>query len=242
MPVQRTKRSFVPTPLPPNGHHFTVAFTDDELALIRQFVHGDDTAIPSFVRHITINRLTHRAASLSPEQQWVRAEARFWKFVHRAGDDACWTWTGWKSRDGYGQIVWLKQRIRAHRISWILAHGSIPDGMLVCHRCDNPPCVNPSHLFLGTPFDNTADMMAKGRHAATGPRTPLRGSAIAASRLTWPDVVTIRRLLAEDTMTMAAIGAMFGVTKHAIYRIKIRQSWNYDVDPNTPVDMSKKQD
>lgn len=87
---------------------------------------------------------------------------RFWSFVEKT--DSCWLWTGAKHPKGYG-IFHLRGRTpRAHVLSWILHHGPVPRGLCVLHRCDNPPCVNPDHLFLGTPQDNTDDMTRKGRH------------------------------------------------------------------------------
>lgn len=77
----------------------------------------------------------------------------------------CAEWTGARSRGGHGQIGIDGRRVGTHRVAWTLAYGPIPDGMFVCHRCDNPPCVNPAHLFLGTALDNMRDMVTKGRHA-----------------------------------------------------------------------------
>lgn len=89
-------------------------------------------------------------------------EFRFWFRVDKTGD--CWTWTGGTSRNGYGAF-WTKEKrlVRASRFSYALHYGPIPDGMVVCHRCDNPPCVRPDHLFLGTQGDNMRDMWQKGR-------------------------------------------------------------------------------
>lgn len=101
----------------------------------------------------------------------IQARERFWSKVDRGGGpDACWLWTAHKTRGGYGQLRVDGHQATAHRVSWELAHGPIPPGhgyhgTCVLHRCDNPPCCNPSHLFLGTNADNMADMKAKGRQA-----------------------------------------------------------------------------
>lgn len=80
-----------------------------------------------------------------------------------AGPDACWPWTAGKANGGYGAIRYNGSIYRAHRIAWTIANGAIPQGMLVLHKCDNPPCCNPAHLFIGTHKDNSQDMARKGR-------------------------------------------------------------------------------
>lgn len=104
----------------------------------------------------------------------LRAEAdaacasRFWSKVRRGS--SCWTWSGRIGDRGYGQFDDGDRTLRAHRVAWTLTRGEIPAGMQVLHRCDNPACVRPDHLFLGTHDDNMRDMAAKGRQRGGRPR------------------------------------------------------------------------
>ena len=94
---------------------------------------------------------------------------RFWEKVARAGAEECWLWTAGLGTDGYGSIGVSRGAVRAHRVSWEIAFGAIPSGLCVLHKCDVRTCVNPSHLFLGTTQDNTADMVSKGRQRGAAP-------------------------------------------------------------------------
>ena len=85
----------------------------------------------------------------------------FWRKVTKS--DGCWEWTGSCGAKGYGQVGVKGKNLRTHRVSWELTNGKIPEQLIVCHHCDNPKCVRPDHLFLGTNKDNTQDMLSKGR-------------------------------------------------------------------------------
>lgn len=102
----------------------------------------------------------------------------FWAYVDRGGPDVCWVWKGSKLPSGYGRVSWQGKTTYAHRVAHLLAHGAIPAGMCVCHHCDNPPCCNPSHLWLGTQQDNMADRDRKGRTArgSQANRSDVKGS------------------------------------------------------------------
>ena len=118
--------------------------------------------------------------------------------------------------DSYISIMREKQQIRAHRYSYELAYGPIPDELLCCHHCDNPICINPAHLFLGTPKDNTHDALQKGRMT--------HGEAYWSSKLTAADVRTIR---ADKTSTPEALGEKYGISRSQISAVKRGLSWKH---------------
>lgn len=116
-------------------------------------------------------------------------ESRFWEKVQRGEATQCWPWTGAKNPHGYGKMFREGEIVDAHRLSYEINRGEIPLGMCVCHTCDNPPCVNPLHLFLGTMKDNMDDKVRKGheRNQNTGKRFCIRGHNLATHGYTNPN-------------------------------------------------------
>lgn len=138
---------------------------------------------------------------------------RFWQKVDKsAGPNQCWTWLACCDRKGYG----IFDNHKAHRISWEIINGPIPEGMFVCHHCDNPPCVNVRHLFIGNNFDNMQDRKAKGRYAVAElhPRT----------HLTNENVREIRERCSNGE-AQRAVAKRFNISQRSVGRIVHYQFW-----------------
>lgn len=157
----------------------------------------------------------------------VPAIERFWPKVDQSGGpDACWPWIG-KKRDGYGRFYFSAARsapvlVQAHRIAFELVNGPVPPEIDVCHTCDNPPCCNPAHLFLGDNADNTADRTAKGR-TYCGPMN--QGAANGRARLTPQLVAEIREQYVRGGVSQAALARVYGVVPQHISNIVRRTRW-----------------
>jgi len=142
--------------------------------------------------------------------------AAFWQKVDTSG--SCWLWTGGTKEEGYGCVNWAGVTRRAHHVSWFLTSGSWPRVLHCLHRCDNPRCVRPSHLFLGTHQDNVADMVAKGRQR--------KGERHGMARLTDAGVLAIRAACAAGE-AQATVARRHGVTQTTVSRIILRRSWRH---------------
>jgi hypothetical protein len=165
---------------------------------------------PRCVRHLY---LSTRSAPI---------EVRFWRRVKKTR--TCWLWTGYYRREnGYGQIAvkikGIRRPMSVHRVAWTLAHGPIPKGKEVLHKCDIRLCVRDSHLFLGTQLENNQDMMNKGRQA--------KGERHAWHKLPEKDVIEIRRLLKGGLLSKRKIARQFGVSPSNVRLIEKRQTWKH---------------
>ena len=131
------------------------------------------------------------------------------------GPDACWTWMASSTNEGYGKIFFERRLHLAHRKWWEVTNGPIPVGMYLCHKCDNPICVNPNHMFVGTPADNARDMIRKQRGA--------QGEKQHMAKLTAERVMAIR----NDPRPQAAIASDYGITQSNVSCIRRGLTWGH---------------
>lgn len=174
----------------------------------------------------TFNRPKHGWVKGQPKRfingHWRRHASphkRFWGKVDMSGE--CWLWTASRLPEGYGQFTFHRRTFRAHRFSYELHFGPIPEDMLICHHCDNPPCVNPDHLFLGTDADNAADRKKKNRAAS------IKGVKNGRAKLTESQVLEIRRLYIPGKITQRQIGNMFGIHNSIVSDIVRGEYWKH---------------
>lgn len=188
------------------------------------------------------------AATAPVPQNWDSVKftdeeiSRFWSKTKKLDGDGCWEWTGSvfkrvsSEKSHYGQFKITRsggviKNMRANRASYILHYGEIPDGMTVCHHCDNPCCVRPDHLFLGTHKDNSHDRIRKGRGLLKGykhkPEHIRRGSATGMARLTEDAVLRIREIYSTGTKTKVSLAKEFGVSDQTIGFIICGRTWTH---------------
>ncbi len=152
----------------------------------------------------------------------------------KTSDSGCWIWCGCGSSRGYGKTTIASKDIRAHRLSWMIFKGEIPDGLFVCHQCDNPSCCNPSHLFLGTQAENVIDKVTKGRqakgdthYARLHPERLARGTSHGMSKL---DEDKVRQIRLEYTGTRGELGMLakkYGVAKATVHQVVRGRLWSH---------------
>lgn len=151
----------------------------------------------------------------------IDLEQRFWDRVDTSGgDDACWPWTLSTNDQGYGRMGWGSKLELTHRIAWALGYnaGVFPDEN-VLHTCDNPPCCNPAHLFIGTQDDNMQDTVSKGRASRK------YGNLNGRAKLTEDQVREIRALYAAGTHSQSELSSMFGIHQTRVSAIVNRKQW-----------------
>lgn len=156
---------------------------------------------------------------------------RFWDKVKKG--PGCWEWTAGRTDKKYGRFCigsrtnGSRGEVSAHRFSWQLHFGEIPKDMCVCHKCDNPPCVRPDHLFLGTPEENRKDMISKGRQAKGDKTATQRGEKAWQTTLTEKDVLKIREMYKSGTYTFRSLAKELGLSKTTVGYIVSRMTWKH---------------
>lgn len=158
---------------------------------------------------------------------------RFWTKVEIKEPSECWLWGAGKDPAGYGRFGVLDWPILAHRVAWLITKGKIPEGIIVCHRCDTPACCNPAHFFLGTHKTNAEDKVAKGRqtkgithHSQTKPECVVKGEGIKNSILVAGDIPQIRELR-KAGHTYRQIGLLFSVSVESIRDVVKGYTWKH---------------
>lgn len=148
-------------------------------------------------------------------------QTRFWSKVNNASPDACWEWTddAAADKDGYGSVWFRGTQQRAPRVAWMLTHGPIPEGQMVRHRCDNPPCVNPAHLELGTSQENDQDRVDRERSA--------RGIKNGGGAVLDEDAVRTIRVEVSEGATHRTVAARHGVSKTTVSSIIAGRLWGW---------------
>lgn len=165
------------------------------------------------VAHTILTPEESKVDDVTRERLYSTLPLRFWERTEQT--ETCWLYHKLSPGRKYGRYSWEGKAIAVHRLVWTLVHGEIPPNMLVCHKCDNPPCFNPSHLFLGTWKDNAWDMFQKGRNS---PHVQLK--------LTMEQVREIKIALAENA-TCVELGKRYGVDQHTIDSIRTGATWRH---------------
>lgn len=171
-----------------------------------------------------IVRSCHNKKCFNPEHlQSFSDEDRFWNGVNKKSEDECWEWRQSTIGNPYGVIKYCKKDYSPSRVSWIIHFGAIPDGLYVCHKCDNPPCCNPKHLFLGTHQDNVDDREQKGRN-----KLPYsKGEDHGMHKLTEQEVIQIRKDYVFRKSSYRKLSKVYKVSWEEIRKVIKRQTWSW---------------
>lgn len=152
------------------------------------------------------------------QSPFAAMEDAFWYHCNPAGESECWNWNGWFMKSGYGEFSYHGKQYLAHRASWQIHNGPIPDGMHILHSCDNRKCTNPAHLRVGTPADNSNDMHSRKRN-----RQP-KGEKAGMAKLTTAEVIRIRKLH-DEGLSYKKIAIEYGLGKSTIEQVCRRETW-----------------
>lgn len=146
---------------------------------------------------------------------------KLWTYTMPEPNTGCWIWFGASTPLGYGKVRYKGGVRIAHRVSYMVYRGDFDPKLCVCHKCDNPFCINPDHLFLGTMKDNTQDMIRKGR------KNPCLGSNHKTSKLSVEQVLEIKKLIQDRPISLNKIAKLFGVTHSTITAIRDNKIWKW---------------
>ncbi len=171
--------------------------------------------------HIIIDRFGRRRCCVRPytDDEFKELFQQSYDIVQRAYETPCWEWKFYRVQDGYGQVRYKGKDLGTHKLSWMLHKGEVPDGFKVCHHCDNPPCVNPGHLFVGTNKDNIDDANRKGRLAR------LAGSLNGWARMDEARVSAMRKEWVPYKMPAWKLAEKYGLSLTQTERILRHEAW-----------------
>lgn len=153
-------------------------------------------------------------------------KVRFEEYCIPVTESGCILFLGQQSHNGYGRFVSNGRRVAAHRYAWVQAHGPIPSGQMVCHKCDTPACVNLNHLFLGTCKENKRDSMRKGRHSRGRVASYAKGHSVLSEDLA--------REIFDATGTHQAIADAYGIRRQLVTKVKAKLAWAW-IHDNNPI-------
>lgn len=195
-------------------------WTAKEIKILKSFY---DTKEKEELSLLLFNRtweaITGKAKRL--KLNYWNEKKRFWTKVNKQKLHECWIWIGIQNKNSYGYLCINRRKFLAHRFSWIINNGNIPDKLCVLHKCDNPSCVNPNHLFLGTQAENIADMVKKNRQCV------LKGENHSRCKLKIKDIEKIKSL--TNKLTKKEIAKIFNITRQYVGQIQQNKTWRQDI-------------